>query len=353
MLIIPSFSSININRNQQTNKLFASTSACGNLAPLKCDMVSFSGGKKSLDFVDENGEEQSVFGINKTTALGLEKEAKYAKNYLDQKLDRILGGLVRPQSGKGSSSKPIKFINIRIKSADSIIEKSITRKLDSAKEVKEKMTDIVGARIVMADSTKPSVDKVIKKLTEAVQSDQIKIIEIENYRPDPEVDINDNIIKSYDYASARALKDLKLACDDKLGTSIKKVDEDTPSGYMAIHMLVKLPNGFTGEIQIIGSEVEKLKEIEDICFKYKNGKKLKDIPLKVKKMLTPLTNKDDEILLKEYNIYTREAYMYQRQKEMSDDNKKSDDKFLQIPEYLPTSLDFNNIAKELNKNSDK
>ena len=213
------------------------------------------------------------------------------------------------------------------------------------------MTDIVGARIIMADTSKEAVDSVINKLTEAVKNNDLKILEIENYRPDPELDGGDNVIKSYDYASAKSLRELKLACDDKLGMSIRKVDEDVPSGYMAIHMLVQLPNGFIGEIQILGEEVERLKDIEDICFKFKNGKKVKNIPAKVKNMLAPLNNKNDEILRKEYNIYTRQAYIYQRELELNNPygRKKRNNEFLRIPDYLPSNLDFNNLYTNMKR----
>lgn len=340
MLISPTVNNIYSKFQSVRNNRFVSD-YYSNLAPLKQDTVSFTGGKKVLEY----DEDEPTCGINKATAIKLTKEAKPSQRYLDQKLNQILGDLVRPEKGKGSLSKPIKSIHSRIKEADSLVEKSITRKLDSVKEVKEGITDIVGARIVMADNSKSAVDKVINRFTKAVQNNQIKIIEIENYRPDPEVDNNDNIIKSYDYSSTKALKELKFACDDVLGTSIKKSDEDTPSGYMAIHLLVQLPNGFTGEIQIIGSEVEKLKDIEDLCFKYKNNKTINQIPQKVKNMLTPLKDKEDVILRKEHNIYTRNAYLYQREKEMN--SNMTDTEFLHIPDYLPQSLDFNKIAEKL------
>ncbi len=345
MYVIPSYSANLYNRINQNNNRNVSRPVYSNLSPLSKDTVSFSGGKKDI----RNDGDDGIHGVNKTTAIVVHQDAERAYLYLSQKLNNILGDMVRPESGKGSQSKPIQTIRSRIKNVDSIIEKSMTRKLDNAKEVKEGITDIVGARIVMADSSRQAVDAVINRFTKAVQNNELKIIEIENYRPEPEVDDDGNILKSYDYASAKALKELKLACDDKMGTSIRKVDEDVPSGYMAIHMLVQLPNGFTGEIQIIGNEVEKLKDIEDICFKIKNGKNPKGVSPKIKKMLAPLKDKDDVILRKEHNIYTREAYLYQREKEINKSSKnKGSDNFLSIPNYLPESLDFNKLYKEIN-----
>lgn len=350
MNIIPTFTQNIFNQFQAGNSNNNVSSPkfgvkCSNLAPLSKDTVSFTSGKK------EAGNPSD--GINKKTALLIYNEANQAYKYLDRQLDRILSDLVRPEQGTGSKTKPIKEIRKRIKDPDSICEKSATRKLTNYDEVKSEMTDIVGARIVMADSSREAVDKVIERFTDAVNNNRIKIIEIENYRPEPEMDDYGVVTKSYDYSSALALKNLKKACDNKNDTSIKKSDEDQPSGYMAIHLLVQLPNGFTGEIQIIGPEVERLKDVEDMCFKVKNGKHLKPKYASVEKQLKPIGNKEDEILRKEYGKYTRRAYKYQRDMELNPPKNKKNKDFLHIPDYLPSSLDFNNIADEIEKCNSK
>lgn len=314
-----------------------------NLAPLSKDMVCFTGGKKDMN-------KEDLCKIDKNTARKIEADARQSYLYLGKKLHSIFDDLVRPATGKGSLSNPIESITGRIKDANSIREKAATRNLASEQDIKREITDIVGARIVLADTSREAVDKVIRRLTEAVNNNEIKITEIENYRPEPDIDEEGNIIKTYDYASAKALKELKMACDDKSESSIKKVDEDVPSGYMAIHLLVQLPNGFTGEIQIIGNEVERLKDVEDMCFKVKNGKHLKSEYKPVEKMLSPLANKSDEILRKEYSIYTRQAYVFQREIEMYEpynSRNKTKQDFLHIPEYLPEQLDFNNVYKKM------
>ena len=312
-----------------------------NLAPLKQDTVSFGATVKK--------KQPNAHGINLITAKKLCEEAKDSNKYLNWQLNKILGDMVRPESGQGSFSKPIEAIRCRLKDPKSVVEKSATRKWYSADEVKQKMTDIAGARIVMADTSVEAVDSVLERLTEAVKNNQLRILEIENYRPEPEVDKFDNIIKKYDYSSTKALKDLKQACDNQ-GKVIKKTDEDMPSGYMAIHMLVQLPNGFTGEIQLMGVDVERFKDVEDICFKIKNGKHVDKKYAPLEKMLKPLTNDDDEILQSGYQEYTRRAYMAQRDIEVVKHRGKKTPEFLHIPEdldYIPQKLDFNNIAKEI------
>ena len=50
----------------------------------------------------------------------------------------------------------------------------------------------------MADASIENVDKVLDRITKAVEKKQIQITEIENYRPDPELDEYGNIVKTYD-----------------------------------------------------------------------------------------------------------------------------------------------------------
>ena len=346
MLIIPKISA-NIYPLKSTT--FNTVPRHGNLAPLQKDTVSFGATKKEIWNEDQN--DKNIYGINEKDAQKIQKEAIAPTHYLNIKLNEILGDLVMPTKDSDISKYPIQEIRPRIKDAYSIVEKSKTRKWNSKEEVIANMTDIAGARIIMADTTKEKVDMVIDRITNAVEKNQIKILEIENYRPDPIENENGEIIKTYDYPSSASLKRLKLACDEANNSSIRKVDEDIPSGYMAVHMLIQLPNGFTGEIQLLGNEVERLKDVEDMAFKVKNGKHLIQHP-NVENKIKALANRDDVILRKEYNKYTREAYIYQREKELQRRKRgkgNTDNKFLEIPAFLPKYLDFNEIEKEINK----
>ena len=316
-----------------------------NLAPLKCDTISFRG---------YEGEEYDnyQYGVTLKTARLVHEDALPSENYLRKQLTNILDDMVRQKPTKGSDSKPIYSIKYRTKSPTSIVEKSRDEKLNSFNEVKKNLHDIVGARIIMSDASVENVDKVIDRITKAVEDNKIRILQIENYRPEPELDINDNPIKKYDYASTGAIKRLRDACNEK-GCIIEKNDRDKSSGYMAIHLSVQLPNGYIGEIQIMGGDVEDLKEVEDLCYKVKAGKGINKKYDKIVKILAPLRNKDDHILQKAYQEYTRRAYLYQREKEPLKNNRKAGKPiFLHIPEdlnYIPESLDFNNLYHEKHK----
>lgn len=318
------------NRRTTTGSVYYS-----NLAPLKYDTVSFGLTEKDLPSKDIQG----MFKLPAGTANKIYKNAKQTKNYLAKQLYEIFDGLI---SSSPNDGKPIGEIVCRTKLPKSIDEKAMTRRWINEDEVKSNMTDIIGARIIMNNSSVENVDKVIDRITDAVRNDKLRIIEIENYRPEPEIDENGDIKYSYDYASFNALRRLKCECDKK-GRSIPKRDEDLPTGYMAIHLLTELPNSFTGEIQIMGKDVAKLKDIEDLCYKAKSGKKIDPIYKPIRDILKPLRNKNDVILQREYNKYTRNAYTHQRMKEtFSNDDSCG---FLKIPNYLPEELDFNNLAR--------
>lgn len=320
-----------------------------NLAPLKCDTVSFCGN-------NEEEIDKYQYGVTLKTARMIYEDALPSENYLRKQLTSIFGDMTRQKPNKGSGSKPIYAIKYRTKTPASIIEKSKDEKLNNFNEVKENLHDIVGARIVMSDASVEKVDEVIDRITKAVEENKIKILQIENYRPEPELDINDNPIKKFDYASAGALKRLRDACNEK-GCNVEKNDRDKSSGYMAIHLSVQLPNGYIGEIQIMGGDVEDLKEVEDLCYKVKAGKSINKKYDKMVKIMTPLKNKDDLILQKAYQEYTRRAYLYQREKEPLKNNRKAGTPtFLPIPEdlnYIPKKLDFNNLYLEKQKCDEK
>ncbi len=306
-----------------------------NLAPLTQDTVSFGRTEKNIG--------NPKFGITQTEAERINQEAITSGKYLNLQLTNILGDLIAPEGAPPSKQKPIEAIHYRIKSPDSIREKSTTRRWINPDEVKSNMTDIVGARIILGKTTTDCVDKVLDRIADAERDNRLQIIEIENYRPEPEIDEEGNILHSYDYSSPQALRRLKAECDKK-GTMISKKDEDVPTGYTAIHLLTKLPNGFTGEIQILGTGVGKLKDIEDLCYKVKSGKSIDKKYKPMEKTLEPLKNKDDVILKREFNNYTRASYIYQRDKYLGRITKGPE--YLTIPEYLPPELDFNNLAAE-------
>ena len=118
------------------------------------------------------------------------------------------------------------------------------------------MGDIGGARIALARSDNRSTGKLFDYLIRFFKKyhDHFELVQIENYR-----------LKDWSYASSSSLDRLS-----KISTHPNQqlVEKYHPVGYPAIHLEVydKIADA-TYEIQIMGQDVEKFKEIEDIKYK--------------------------------------------------------------------------------------
>lgn len=316
--------------------------------PLLKDTVSFKGTPKLM------GDRKNA--ISMSLAKDIHEEAVMALNYMKTRLKPFLYDL---EVSAFAPKNPIELICERAKSATSIVEKAVTRGWENKEEIKKGMTDLAGMKIIMRDASRPEVNKVIERLIDFTKETGVKIVEIENKRPIPIYNQYDEVIKSYDYASPGVIARLQKAASKVAGRDIRCIDENTPSNYMAIHMLMELPNGITGELQIMGHDIAQLKELEDMCYKVKNGKNLDKRYAVIEKTLSPIKPpaakdgvedeayiaqvKKYQFLKDEHDKYTQEAYMEQREKDPRPFNSKKKETFLRIPSYLPKELDFNNI----------
>lgn len=300
--------------------------------PLSHDTVSFTSSPKVM--------QSRKNAITMKLAKKIHEEAVEATKFMRAKLGPYLYDL---EATTFAANNPIEVISQRAKTATSIVEKAATRGWVNQDEIKRGMTDLAGMKIVMRDASRENVDKVIERLVTAVTEGGAKIVEIENKRPLPIYGPDGKISRSYDYASPIALIKLQRAASKLLGREIKLVDENTPSNYMAIHILMELPNGITGELQIMGHDVAMLKELEDLCYKVKNGKNIDKKYAPIEKALAPLKDEENSLLRSEHDKYTQEAYLVQREVEPRAHKSRKKEKFLAAPPTLPKELDFNNI----------
>jgi len=148
----------------------------------------------------------------------------------------------------------------RTKKAASILQKVPPRKLRQKQEI-FKMGDVVGVRIVLRSSTQKDFDIVFKELGKMVASGKLNVLEVENYRLTP----RDS------YVSQKTLDNFELACH-KAGQYPEITSKPRESGYTAIHMTVQMPSGKFAEIQIMGRDMEKVKDIEDFFYKKRHIK---------------------------------------------------------------------------------
>ena len=315
--------------------------------PLAHDVVSFKATPKSMG--------SRANAINMKLAKDIHNDAEKALAYMREKIDKYTFDLV---ADTYNPNNPIEMVKDRVKSPESIIEKAVTRNWNTKQEILKNMTDLAGTKIIMRDGSKEQVNRLLDNLMQGMDDGALKFIEIENKRPLPVYNQYDEIVKSYDYASPRCMAKFQRLASKVAGRDVKLIEENTPTNYMAIHMLMELPNGIVGELQIMGHDIALLKDIEDMCYKVKNGKNLPKKYAEVEKALTPLkppvlpkngieTPEYKEALAKhkffkeEHLKYTQEAYMQQREKEPRPHKSRKKEIFLKIPEFMPKELDFN------------
>ena len=211
--------------------------------------------------------------------------------------------------------------------------------------IKYYANDIVGARITMHESDPSCTKGVIDALAKAVKDGKLKITSIENNIPDKDKLPLGKNPADYEYTSVEQLQSLADLANAPLKNIVSK------SGYLAIHINIDLSdpifrkygnefNGYSGEIQIIGKNIEEFKELEDLCYKLKDNKKISEhyssFGENFKKHFKSKKIEDA------FEKYTYQAYL--RQREIPPGRTKKD--FLSISEaglarVLPPELDFN------------
>ena len=220
----------------------------------------------------------------------------------------------------------------------------------SLKGVKHYANDIVGARITMKESDPEYIGLVLSELKRAVDDGLLKIISIENNLPDPQKLPKGKEISDYAYATDSQLRTLANASNAKL------IRNKSKSGYLAIHINIDLSSplfscykgvfdGYTGEIQILGVDVEQLKDIEDLCYKLKDDKNA--IRSEYKPFKTYFKNYYNDETKDAFDDYTYALYLAQR---TLPPNSKREDFFPSISELgfdgrVPRELDFNRLRR--------
>lgn len=369
MLTINPFSNIKntypLNFNNQNFFKINNQPKYNNLAPLAHDCVSFTSSKKLNRGLLEAFD-------NKETCLEVYKNADVAETDLKKTLKSALDDLVASEENpKG----PISSITTRIKQPDSIREKvaselshAITTDLsrvfnpDKKTDIKNICGDIVGARIILANQGQKETSKIIDSLIDKVMNGELNIDGIANYSPK-------NLDKKWEYFSQEDLQRLV----DAVNTSRKIANkppialkqEPKKTGYMALHIDVNLSNseykakntGYKGEIQIVGQDVCRLKEVEDFCYKIRFDKDIKGGHI----AYTPFSNyfskhlKDERYpnLADDFIEYTKKAYMLQRKKDNNENFEKKRRRDISLPTIeqcgmvgkIPPELDFNILSK--------
>lgn len=329
--------------NNQTNPISYSNGLTM-ASPLLKDTVSFQGTPKQAD---------KAWNTSIKDAKAIRRSLREAYKKVNRFMDDTFGDLVASEK---YPKNPIYLIDTRLKSDFSISDKSGTRKWTSIDEILESMTDLIGAKIVMRDSNKSTVDAVLDRFIPLIKSRKIELIEIENKRPGIVEGLDDKEAAKYDYASLAFLRKMiniqeEVWKNSQKGGKRPKVkqrleDDFTDANYCAIHFLFKLTgrNSSVFELQLIGKDNNEAKHIDDVVWKKLNRKSSSEDCPEIDKIFEPFTNpkffeaegeeKAKEIVKNaedKLNEYRGEMFIFQRQKEpMLYSKKKKPEIFLPL-----------------------
>lgn len=350
-----------INNNQSYSPRFGLNGA--NLAPLAYDTISFGEAAKSRKKKVETAPEDATdvkATVTKTsskrmshsdrptlnTSQGIYDEAKFAFSQFKSILRYTFDAPVIDRDSfsyenqvdralEDNKDEPVLMIVARRKSPNSIIEKMSQKKIRSKIGAKKELNDLLGAKIVVTGAGTEEGDYVLDQLTDAVKKGRLKIKEIKSHNQED---------KTLRYATKPKINKLVEAARKNGSPCCTYVDQPRDSGYLAIHIITEdIADGYNAEIQIIGLDVSRFKDLEDLCYKCHAGK---NVPKKYKKIQEMFKQvHSDEKLTADFLEYTKRAYAHERTKPIH--GKDGYSEFLRIPSDLtiPKELDFNNIAK--------
>ena len=297
--------------------------------------------------------------------IDLTKEAVESKKKMDAILRKCLSKYVADDN---NPDRPIREIKGRIKTPESTMEKvqgfiqnspGLAPKLRTKAGIKDEIKDLIGNKIVLRSDDKKDTATILKELFKANKNGDLNITEVEIYYPTLKGKEEDfvqfmqtqygkkisrkeceKIIGDKDYFSYVARNEIdKLA--EKYGIEVKYPPRNT--GYTAIHVSTISPDGFKGEIQIVGCNVEKLSNVEHQYYKAKCGKKV-DPALKA--AFEPIMPQSENTEIKDLTQdYTFFAYIFERLKAKIHYKQKIDTEFLRAPKrLLDLQLGFNQNA---------
>ena len=332
------------------------------LKPLAKDTVSFRGQRELTDI-------RTIVRDN-ANCVDVSKNAKIAENNLKKALNEEMSGLIASEINTEGIIEPIKS---RIKDPNSIEEKVTSIIADGVlndpskvfqpkdqNSIKKHINDIVGARIILKQPEPEKNSPIIQTLIKMIHDEKIKVKKVEVITPQ-----GDEGIKPYfTYDDLDELK--SVVGHHKYNT------KPSETGYSALHIDLDLSDenlpakfsGYSGELQIMGPDVAYFKDLEDFCYKIKQGKSVPSGHYAYNTLVEHLnkyfkyndktkTDAENKKIANRYKAlfgeYTRKAYIIQRKKDVN----SPDYNYEHLPSLedcamagqLPNDLDFNYLQK--------
>ena len=304
------------------------------MSPLKADTVSFGVGEKKLP----QGAKAVTYDLARQVVEDAKPDAQQLNYILRKTLSRYVASAKNPN---GPICAGGRGLHVRVKTEDSLRDKLTKRGIKTMYGARN-VGDLIGGRIVLRDSSPRHVDAILKALAKAHTQGIINICEIEKWTPRAgKMYKND---RDLGYGTSKGLLELENATG--LISSVGPQD----SGYPAIHIGIRTKNGFKAEIQIMGVDVEDLKDIEDLGYKIRCGTPIPPIYNPMKEELAAAFEEIDKNGLgTHYMDYVNDSYLNAFNAPPQKYNSRKKAPLLKIPYFLPQELDFTNMLQSMER----
>ncbi len=188
--------------------------------------------------------------------------------------------------------------------------------------------NLISARIILDNGTKAEGNRALTRLQKAIKDEKIIVTEIRQFG------VNENT----DYVSNTKMNSI-LEESNKAGYGCTKLTNRKANGYHSVVVKIRLEDGFTGTLEIMGKKVAKLKDVEEVLHSMEKGMPIDKKYDQLWKKFVSLTPEQHS----ELKQYTKDAYISARSDEMFGTQS---DGFLPLTnDNLPKCFDFNYISK--------
>lgn len=241
--------------------------------PLSNDTVSF--GSKVIVEISKDISSRAGYGPNRCSAIMVHDIAKKQQLKADKFFDKLFKNYL-PENCKNPL---IAYISGSAKSVDAIMDKGVSLEnsgipASSVEEILLNMTDLTRKKAVMIDGSRLSMHKLLNLILKAVRAGECYIEEVEVKRPISAKNLKGKEKYKWDYEEPSRLFQFVSDVEEATGKNVHFPEPAyTKSNYPAIHMLIRLPGeDFVIEFQITGYNVAKLKDLDDILYKFFSNK---------------------------------------------------------------------------------
>ena len=335
----PKFITNNNNRELKQNKYVQPS-----LKPLTFDTVQFTA-KSDIAQKAKDVAKTKVFEFWNTDAKNFEEIVRLVESFkkplekFKWDLKRAMKNLVVNEAHPDNIIMPgERGIKSRVKRDKEIAAKANSRQLFTIDQI-TKMGDVGGARIVMRSASWDDTAKIFDALKDMIKQGY-KIREVENYR---------TTVKE-SYVSQKTLDKFEEYCI-KHGQYPVVTNRSLPNSYSATHLTFELPDGKYIELQIMGRDLENVKEVEDFFYKNRCNKKFNPKYKIIQRVFDKYMPTLDEFQKETLSRYIKDSYEYARKIPPRSAKIKFNPskEFLPFPYSLPQELSFENIHRMIEK----